>query len=153
MIREATNLDIPEVTDLIYSILEEYGLKPDPCGTDADLTDIETNYIKNGGSFDVLLDTGGRVVGSVAIYRISEEVCELRKMYLDSSQRGQGKGKILLDHGISKARELGFKRITLETATVLKEAISLYISYGFMEFAAENESSRCDQTYYLDIVV
>ncbi|MEX0321169.1 MAG: GNAT family N-acetyltransferase [Puniceicoccaceae bacterium] len=151
MIRKATNKDIPEVTKLVYSILREYGLKPDPSGTDVDLKDIEKNYPLNGGSFDVLLDVSGNIVGSVGVFKVSEEVCELRKMYLDPSQRGQGKGVVLLEHGLSRARDLGFSRVTLETAGVLKEAISLYMKYGFKEFKAEHVSSRCDQTFYLDL--
>jgi putative acetyltransferase len=151
MIRKANNQNIPAVTDLVYSILKEYGLQPDPCATDSDLQDLEKNYDNNGGSFDVLLDSTGRIIGSVGIFKINEEVCELRKMYLDSSHRGQGNGKLLLDHGIAKARELGFTMITLETAGVLKEAISLYTKYGFKPYKAEHVSSRCDQTYYLDL--
>lgn len=151
MIRKASNKDIPEVTNLVYSILREYGLKPDPSGTDVDLKDIEKNYILNGGSFDVLLEATGSIVGSVGVFKISGEVCELRKMYLDRSHRGQGKGLLLLEHGLSRARELGFTRVTLETAGVLKEAISLYLKYGFKEFEADHVSSRCDQTFYLDL--
>ena len=56
------------------------------------------------------------------------------KMYLDSSFRGQGLGKKLLEMSLDKARELGFRRVTLETASVLKEALQLYQHYGFKEF-------------------
>ena len=42
-------------------------------------------------------------------------------------------------------------RIVLETAGVLKEAISLYQKYGFKEYDTENVSCRCDQSFYLDL--
>ena len=119
--------------------------------TDLDIQDIEKHYALNGGSFDVLLDSEGEIVGTVGVYRISPTVCELRKMYLVPSQRGQGKGKLLLEHGLSRAKEFGYARIILETASVLKEAISLYEKYGFKEYEADHVSGRCDQTYYLEI--
>lgn len=151
VIRKATNSDIPEVTRLVYSVLKEYGLEPDPCGTDIDLQDLEMNYNHNGGSFDVLLSEDGKIVGSVGIFRISDTVCELRKMYLEASQRGKGMGKLLLKHGISRAREFGYQRMVLETAGVLKEAIGLYEKFGFVEYQAEHVSCRCDQTFSLDL--
>ena len=119
--------------------------------TDLDIQDIEKHYAMNGGSFDVLLDSEGEIVGTVGVYRISATVCELRKMYLVPSQRGQGKGKLLLEHGLCRAKEFGYARIILETARVLKEAISLYKKYGFKEYEADHVSGRCDQTYYLEI--
>ena len=151
MIRPVSNADVGAVTELIYTVLEEYGLQPDPDDTDADLKDLESNYINNGGSFDVLLNYSGQIVGTVGILKLKEHECELRKMYLDSSERGKGNGKLLLEHGLNRAKELGFNRVVLETATVLKEAISLYRKYGFKKFDMENPSSRCDQMYYKDI--
>ena len=150
MIRPATNSDIPKVTKLIYSVLEEYGLQPYPEHTDADLWDLEGNYLKNKGSFYLLLDYHGEIVGSVGILRLNDTECELRKMYLKASKRGRGYGKLLLELGLQRARELGYRRVILETATVLKEAITLYRQYGFERFEAENPSRRCDQMYKLD---
>ena len=151
MIRRATNADIEPVTALIYSILREYGLNPDPEGTDSDLKNIEKNFEDNGGCFDVLLNSTNNLVGTVALFKLAEDVCELRKMYLHPLERGKGKGKFLLEHALKRAKELGFRKVTLETATVLQEAITMYKKYGFREFEGENASSRCDQTYFLNI--
>jgi putative acetyltransferase len=72
-------------------------------------------------------------------------------MYLLKSERGKGYGKLLLNHALLKARELGYKKVILETASVLKEAISLYQHYGFKRYYPEHLSGRCDQAYYLEI--
>ncbi len=150
-IRPATNADIPAVTELIYTVLKEYGLQPDPEHTDADLQDLEGNYLNNKGSFEVLMDQQGEIIGSVGILRLNETDCELRKMYLAASERGRGFGKLLLELGLQRAAELGYKRVILETASVLKEAITLYQQYGFERYEGENPSSRCDQMYQLEI--
>ena len=59
-------------------------------------------------------------------------------MYLHKSQRGRGLGKFLLDSALAQARELGFTRVTLETASVLKEAIALYESLVYTTNAYRN---------------
>ena len=57
----------------------------------------------------------------------------------------------MLNDALDKARELGFSKILLETASVLKEAIQLYKSYGFKEYEPEHLSCRCDQAYMLEL--
>jgi putative acetyltransferase len=97
----------------------------------------------------VLEEADGAIIASYGLYPIDEQTCELRKMYLHSSYRGKGLGKLLLEDALAKAGQIGFKRMTLETASVLKEAISLYKSYGFVEYEPEHLSSRCDQAFVL----
>jgi N-acetylglutamate synthase-like GNAT family acetyltransferase len=149
--RKAKNEDLPEISKLIFSILEEYGLKPDPESTDADLRDIESSYFANGGLFDVLINESGNIVATVGLFNMEEGVCELRKMYLLQSQRGKGYGKKILEYAIAKAKQLGYKKIILETASVLKEAIGLYEHYGFKKYSSEHLSGRCDKAYYLEL--
>jgi len=72
-------------------------------------------------------------------------------MYLHKAHRGKGLGKFLLEDALSKAEQLGFERMVLETASVLKEAIALYESYGFVQYNPQHMSSRCDQAYILEL--
>jgi putative acetyltransferase len=149
-IRPATNADAEVVRALVFEVLEEYGLKPDPDGIDADLRDIEARYVAPGGMFDVAEDEG-RIVGSVGLCRKADGVCELRKMYLARSARGQGLGKGLLEHALDRARALGFRRVELETAGVLVEAIRLYTRRGFRPVEPAHLSARCDRAFALDL--
>ena len=150
-LRPATNADRAEVERLVFGVLAEYGLQPDPTATDADLRDLEGAYRKHGGRFDVLTDPTGRVVGCVGLCPVSASVCELRKMYLAPSVRGQGWGSRLLRHALGRARELGFRRIVLETASVLREAIALYERYGFRRYTPTHLACRCDVAYALEL--
>ncbi len=149
--RAANNKDCEKVTDLVYSILKEYNLKPDPAATDTDIKDIEHSYFERGGTFYVLEEKDGSVIGAYGLYPVDGQTCELRKMYLHGSYRGKGLGKLLLEDALSKARQIGFKKMTLETASVLKEAINLYKSYGFVEYEPEHLSSRCNQAFILEL--
>jgi len=151
-LRRATNADREQITSLVYAVLQEYGLAPDPDDTDADLYDIEQSYFARGGSFAVLEEDDGSIVGSYGLYPIDSESCELRKMYLAREYRGRGHGRRLLEDALQKARSLDFRRVTLETASVLKEAICLYESHGFTPCRADHLSARCDQAYQLALL-
>jgi N-acetylglutamate synthase-like GNAT family acetyltransferase len=149
--RSATNADCEPVQDLVFGVLREYGLAPDPDGTDRDVTDIETHYLKRGGVFEILEDAEGKLLGTCGLYPLDDETIELRKMYFAKELRGRGYGKKLLERMIETARSLGFKQIHLETHSALKEAIALYKKYGFASVDEEKLTPRCDQTYFLEL--
>lgn len=147
--RTASNRDADNVRELVFGVLEEFGLRPDRTGTDSDLDDIERNYLQRGGVFE-LLELNGRIVGSVGLYPIDDSVVELRKMYFLPEIRGRGLGRSTLERMIEKARELGYRTMYLETAMVLKQAVALYRSFGF-EPTDEKHSERCDQAFFLNL--
>ena len=147
-IREAKNSDSDGIKAVVFTVLKEYGLKADSKTTDRDLDRIEESYSNRGGYFGIVVENGV-IVATVGLYRESDTTCELRKMYCLPTSRGKGLGKMLLELSIEKARELGFSRVVLETASPLKEAISLYKKYGFVSYTPEHMSARCDQAYEL----
>ena len=150
-LRPATNNDRVAVQNLVFSVLAEYDLTPDPAGTDSDLHDICATYHAAGGTFDVLVSGSGQVLGTVGLFRVSPSTCELRKMYLARSARGQGLGRSLLEHALARASALCFTRVALETASVLREAVSLYKRYGFRPYVSDHLAARCDTAYYLEL--
>lgn len=150
-LRQAANADCEAVRSLVYGVLEEYGLKPDPGGTDADLDDIEQSYFARGGTFRVLAQEDGTIIGAYGLYPLENQTCELRKMYLHRNHRGRGLGRHLLEDALVHARQSGFTKITLETASVLREAISLYERYGFTPYSPDHLSPRCNQAYCLKL--
>lgn len=150
-IRPASNDDLQPIVKLVFGVLKEFGLQPDPSSTDADLQDIETNYLRRGGIFDVIEDAEGNVVGSVGVFPIDGNICELRKMYFVPGIRGLGLGSYVLQRAINQAKELGFTRMVLETSTRLAAANRLYVRFGFQTLAADHLSARADQSYWLDL--
>ncbi len=148
-IRAATKEDQPAVKALIFAILDEYSLEPAPQTTDKDLEDLTGFY--QGGLFDVLVTDAGDIIGTVGLMPMEGGGCELRKMYLKTSYRGRGQGKRLLKHAISRAKELGFARIELQTARVLEEAIGLYEKFGFESLESAALERRCDHALVLNL--
>jgi putative acetyltransferase len=149
--RTATNDDRERVVSLIFTVLIEHGLKPAPESTDADLKDIEVNYLKTGGIFELVEDREGNLLGTVGLYPLDGVTCELRKMYLAPQARGLGLGRHILERTIENARRLGFRRVTLETASVLERAVRLYTRFGFQPVHHERLSARADRAFALDL--
>ena len=149
-VRPATNRDCAAIRELVFGILRDYNLELDLSGTDEDLSDIEAHYIRRGGVFEVLEDENGALLGSVGLYPIDAETIELRKMYFARELRGKGFGKMMLQRMIEQSRALGYKKIYLETASVLQEAVGLYEKFGFQP-TDEKHTPRCDKAYVLEI--
>jgi putative acetyltransferase len=72
-------------------------------------------------------------------------------MYFAPELRGRGLGRYILERTVNNARRLGFKRMTLETASVLEKAIRLYTRFGFKPHEIKHRSARSDQAYFLDL--
>ncbi len=151
IIRPATNRDRDKIVALVSLVLSEYGLQFDPVSSDADLNDIEKSYLERGGAFELIEDGEGNLIGTVGLYALDKENCKLRKLYFVQRARGLGLGRHALEHIVRRARELGFKKISLETTNVLKEAIRLYTRFGFQPVEQEILSPRCDQVWVLNL--
>jgi len=139
------------VQALVFSVLHEYGLKPDPDDTDADLSDLQSFYINRAGMFRIVIDGAGNIVGCGGLLPAGAGDVELRKMYLLPQVRGQGFGEQLLENLIATARAQGHARVVLDTASVLKQAIGLYRKYGFQPFENPERVRRCDQSLVLNL--
>lgn len=151
LIRRARSADAAAIRNVVRDVLAEYGLTLEPAGMDNDLTDVHASYFERGGSFEVVVDSEGRVVGTCGVYVVDDKVCELRKMYVLKEARGQGIGGRLLRRAVAFARGGGYHRMELETNSVLKEAIALYTGAGFRPVKHGHLASRCDQAFALDL--
>lgn len=142
IIRKARSGDEQKVLDLVKEVLNSYGLELNPKGEDLDITDIPKYYTENNGDFEVI-EFRGNIIGSYGIYKIDSDTCELRKMYLKQNFQGLGLGNIMIENSFKIAKSLKYKKITLQTNSVLYKAIKLYKKYGFEEFE-EEVCERCD---------
>ena len=119
------------------------------------LDDPETHIIGKGGCI-LLADLGGETVGTVGLVPSHEEgTLELVKMSARSDLRGQGIGKALMVAALDMAREMGAKRIWLETNSGLDAALGLYRKTGFRELSGDELTAtpydRCNCQMVLDL--
>jgi putative acetyltransferase len=127
----------------------EYGVHCDGHAGDANLDDVEQNYVARGGLFEVVENAERQIVGCAGLYPLGPVRAELCKMYLEQSARGHGLGRRLLENALRAARRGGFTEVWLETNSTLADAIGLYTRYGFQPVEPEHLLPRCDQAYLL----
>ena len=84
----------------------------------------------------VLVHSDTDPVGCAGIRSLEPGIAELKRMYLRPLYRGQGIGRVLMEHCIATARDLGYQRIRLDTLAHMVQAIGLYRASGFTEIQA-----------------
>lgn len=100
---------------------------------DQDVLNIKETYLDNGGEFFVaLLDD--KVVGMGGFSKIDDQTAEVRRMRVNVDYQGQGIGSSILENLIKKAKELGYKKLELDTTENMLAAQRLYEKFGFKEF-------------------
>jgi putative acetyltransferase len=143
-VRSATATDQDGIIALIKRVLPEFDLAYEADGADRDVEDIQRHYLSAGGSFEVVVDGTGQVVGTAGLLKIDAHTGRLRKMYLDPRYRGHGVGALLLRRAIAFAEHAGLERIELDTVHTMHAAQRLYEQHGFTRVAGEVTSPRCD---------
>jgi ribosomal protein S18 acetylase RimI-like enzyme len=74
--------------------------------------------------------------GCVALRKFDAEACELKRLYVRPEFRGQGVARALVEEATRAARELGYRKILLDTLPEMIGAQALYRSIGFKEVPA-----------------
>ncbi len=147
IIRTIEPADNKALAHIIRSTLEEF--RANKAGTVYfdDTTDHLSEVFTAPKSIYYVVEEEDRVIGGGGVYptaNLPEATCELVKLYLSPTARGKGIGKILLEKCLTAARQLGYKKIYLETMPELTVAIPLYEKNGFTYLTApQGNSGHC----------
>jgi GNAT superfamily N-acetyltransferase len=80
---------------------------------------------------------GDKIAGCIALRELDDKICEMKRLYLREEFRGAGLGKRLIERLIEEAKEIGYRKIRLDTLPEkMPKAAALYEECGFQPIAA-----------------
>ena len=126
VIRAAVTAD----TESVRELLREYA-----AGLDVDLSfqDFDAELADPLGFYELVLLGEG---GCVALRRIDEDTCEMKRLFVRPTARRSGLGRKLAEAIVAEARARGYRRMLLDTLPTMGAAQALYASLGFRETEA-----------------
>jgi ribosomal protein S18 acetylase RimI-like enzyme len=133
------------------SLFLEYAawLKVDLCfqGFDQELLSLPGDYAPPRGRL-LLARSQEDMAGCVALRRWSDEIGEMKRLYVRDEFRGQGIGKRLIRRVMEEARAIGYSSIRLDTLPMMGTAIEMYRGLGFKEIAPYRENPVPGAIYF-----
>lgn len=100
-------------------------------GFEAELRELPGDYAAPDGRL-LLAYVDDEPAGCIALRKIDEGVCEMKRLFLRETARGAGLGNALIEKLIEEARATGYSRMRLDTYPLkMGKAVKLYESHGF----------------------
>jgi putative acetyltransferase len=96
------------------------------------LDDPAGKVIAPGGHILIAVEDG-EAIGCVALMVMRDGGFEVAKMAVTEAHKGRGVGRELMAACVERARQVGARRLYLETNSSLAPALALYRSFGFQE--------------------
>lgn len=135
-----TQAETPKQIAEIRSLFREYenSLGLDLCfqGFEDELRGLPGKYATPNGRL-LLSHDDDQINGCVALRRLDDSICEMKRLFVRSEFRGRRIGVELIDRVIADARSIGYRRMRLDTyPSRMAQAVSLYERYGFSPIPA-----------------
>ena len=131
-----THVETEEQVGQARALFQEYS---DATGVDLcfqnfthELATLPGDYAPPSGRL-ILAYEGEEAAGCVALRKVDDALCEMKRLYLRPNFRGTGLGRTLAERIIEEARGIGYERMRLDTLPTMRSAIALYRSLGFKE--------------------
>ena len=102
------------------------------------------------GTF-LVVRVDGQTVGCGGVHGIGDGIGEVKRMWIDPAWRGRGFARRLLGELERHGRDLGHRRMVLDTNAELREAIALYESCGYRPVERYNDNPYAQRWFGKDL--
>ena len=109
-------------------------------GFENELRGLPGRYKRPDGRI-FLASADNRLAGCIALRKLDERICEMKRLYLRDNFRGLGLGKKMIEKLIEEAQAIGYSKMRLDTfPPKMGKAVQLYESHGFTEISPYYEN-------------
>ncbi|MBF0546543.1 MAG: GNAT family N-acetyltransferase [Candidatus Riflebacteria bacterium] len=148
---EIKHVTTVEEIEEVRRLFQEYAkfLAVDLCfqGFEEELKTLPGKYAPPKGAL-LIAREGELVAGCVALRKLEENVCEMKRLFVRPQFKGKGIGRSLAVQIIREGVSLGYKSMRLDTLDRLNEAMSLYEKLGFKRIAPYYQNPLPDVVFW-----
>jgi putative acetyltransferase len=159
IIKPSTQREITDGRALSYEYIDHMGGQPllrpyfEAQNFDADIDKMPQGYEFPDGVFLVAY-VDGVAAATVAVHRLDDTTCEMKRLYVRPQFQGNGLGKLLTERAILEAKDLGYHKMRLDNSrSVMAKANAMYKRLGFYEIEPYNKNFVADAYFMEKILV
>jgi putative acetyltransferase len=148
---EIKKIESAQDLEEVKQLFREYAnfLQVDLCfqGFESELAKLPAKYAEPEGSI-YLAKVNEMPAGCIALWKLEDGVCEMKRLYVKPEFQGLGLGKQLANILLEEAKSKGYKKMKLDTLQRLTAANDLYVKLDFTKTIPYNINPEEDVVYY-----
>ena len=140
-------IELPERLSPLFEAYQQWLIQNDPNlqivlngqSYDDELEHLQEKYGAPEGAI-YILTADGTDIGCIALRKIDDAVCEVKRVFLQMPYRGRGLGKLMMERVIEDARRADYREMVLDTLPIMTGACNLYDRMGFVPTEKYNDN-------------
>ena len=143
----------PDQLNAIRELFLEYqnaiGIDLGYQGFTEEVEGLPGEYAFPGGALLLATGSDGRPYGCIAMRRVDDVRCEMKRLYVVPAARGDALGERLVNALVDQAKSLGYRQMLLDTLPSMTAAIVLYRRLGFRPGEAYGKAALNDALFFV----